>query len=82
MAHIPTARYPVCPFCTEHVELETANTDEKGQAVHEACYAAYIASQVRVLQSASRGLLILGAVSRASKHENIAETFRSAIRLL
>ena len=45
MPHIPTASYPVCPICSEHVELETANTDEKGQAVHEECYVSRLLSQ-------------------------------------
>jgi hypothetical protein len=38
MAHIPAVSYPVCPICNQHVELETAKTDEKGRAVHEDCY--------------------------------------------
>ncbi len=47
MAHIPTANYPICPLCSEHIELETANTDEKGKAVHEECYVAHIIEQTR-----------------------------------
>ena len=42
MTYIPTASYPICRLCGEHVELETANTDEKGQAVHENCYVTQI----------------------------------------
>jgi hypothetical protein len=45
MAHIRKASYPVCPLCNEVVEIETANTDEKGWAVHEDCYVAHITSQ-------------------------------------
>jgi hypothetical protein len=41
MAHIRTASYPVCPLCSEHVELESANTDEMGRGVHEDCYVAH-----------------------------------------
>ena len=55
MSHVPTARYPVCPFCTEHVELETANTDEKGRAVHEDCYVDYILAKSRIFYISSRG---------------------------
>ena len=42
MAHIPSASYPICPLCSEHVELESANTDANGKAVHEDCYVAHI----------------------------------------
>ena len=31
-------RLPNCSICNEQVELETANTDEDGKAVHEDCY--------------------------------------------
>lgn len=44
MVHIPTASYPICPFCQEHIELETANTDDKGRAVHEECYVSHLIS--------------------------------------
>jgi hypothetical protein len=47
MTHIPTASYPICPLCSEHVELESANTDDKGKAVHEECYVAHIIEQTR-----------------------------------
>jgi len=29
---------PVCPLCRKPVVLETAKTDERGNAVHEDCY--------------------------------------------
>jgi hypothetical protein len=45
MPHISRASYPVCPICNEHVELETARTDEKGKAVHEECYVTRILSE-------------------------------------
>jgi hypothetical protein len=47
MAHIPAASYPICPLCSEHIELEKANTDDKGRAVHEECYVAHIIEQNR-----------------------------------
>lgn len=47
MAHVPTASYPICPLCSEHVELETANTDERGKAVHEECYVSRIIEPTR-----------------------------------
>lgn len=28
----------VCPICNKPVRLETCNTDEHGNAVHEDCY--------------------------------------------
>jgi hypothetical protein len=31
-------RFPTCPLCNEPVELETAKTDEKGNAIHDECY--------------------------------------------
>jgi hypothetical protein len=45
MPRIPRASYPVCPICSEHVELESANTDEKGNAVHEECYVSLLLLQ-------------------------------------
>lgn len=45
MAHIPTASYPICPLCSEHIELESAYTDEKGRAVHEECYVSHLIEQ-------------------------------------
>ena len=42
MPHVPTASYPICPICSEHIQLEAANTDDKGRAVHEECYVAQI----------------------------------------
>jgi hypothetical protein len=53
----------MCPVCSEPIDLETANTDEKGQAVHEDCYVALILAQWRILASTSRSLLILSALS-------------------
>ena len=67
MAHIKTASYPICPLCTEHVEIETANTDEKGRAVHRAvhedCYVAFIVAQNRILALTSLSLLVLRALA-------------------
>jgi hypothetical protein len=63
MAYVQTASYPICPLCTEHVETESANTDEKGRAVHENCYAAFILAQSRILASTSRSLLVLRALA-------------------
>jgi len=33
------SEFPICSLCNEPVELETAKTDENGNAVHEECYA-------------------------------------------
>jgi len=49
MSHIAAASYPICPLCSEHVEIESANTDDKGRAVHEECYVAHT-----IVLSASR----------------------------
>jgi|HubBroStandDraft_6_1064221.scaffolds.fasta_scaffold342261_1 hypothetical protein len=46
MAHVPTARYPICPLCSEHIEIESAKTDEKGSAVHGDCYVAHITKRM------------------------------------
>ena len=51
MVHIQEIRHPTCPLCTEHVELETANTDEKGRAVHEDCYVGLILAQSRTIST-------------------------------
>jgi hypothetical protein len=32
------ARLPICSLCNEPVEIETAKTDENGDAVHGDCY--------------------------------------------
>jgi hypothetical protein len=32
------SQFPICSLCNEPVEVETAKTDEKGNAVHEDCY--------------------------------------------
>lgn len=47
MAYIRPVSYPICPICFEHIELETANTDERGRAVHEECYVQHIVAQTR-----------------------------------
>lgn len=44
MLYTPMASYPICALCREHVELEIATTDERGQAVHEECYASHLTS--------------------------------------
>jgi hypothetical protein len=31
-------RFPICPLCKEPVEINTAKTDDYGNAVHEECY--------------------------------------------
>ena len=31
-------QFPVCSLCSELIEIETANIDENGKAVHEECY--------------------------------------------
>jgi hypothetical protein len=36
------AKLPMCSLCLQPVVLETAKTDEDGQAVHEDCYSAKI----------------------------------------
>lgn len=46
MAHIPTARDPICPLCSQPVELESAETDDDGQPAHEGCYISKLASQL------------------------------------
>jgi hypothetical protein len=59
MAHIRKASYPVCPLCNEVVEIETANTDEKGRAVHEDCYVAAVTSHHQLMITAEHALSIL-----------------------
>jgi hypothetical protein len=59
MAHLRKASYPVCPLCQEHVELETANSDERGRAVHEECYVSHITSQNKGLMTKDQALSIL-----------------------
>lgn len=82
MAHAP-APYVVCSLCAKPIELETANTDERGQAVHEDCYVAYIAAQSRILLSTSRGLLVLGTLTSAREAEiSLSHLSRVAIRSL
>ena len=29
---------PICPICSEFVDLENGKTDENGKAIHEECY--------------------------------------------
>jgi hypothetical protein len=38
MPNRQTLRFPICPLCSEPVELETTKTNEDGKAVHEECY--------------------------------------------
>jgi len=52
MTHIPTASYPICPLCSEHIELEKANTDDKGKAVHEECYVLSLKLKLATMQPA------------------------------
>jgi hypothetical protein len=47
MAHTPTASYPNCLLCSERIELESANYNENGKAVHEECYVAHTVAQKR-----------------------------------
>lgn len=35
MAHIPTASDPICPLCSQPVELESAKIDDEEQPAHE-----------------------------------------------
>ena len=42
---------PICSICKEPVRLETAKTDENGQAVHEDCYVVHL---MALLQSGGR----------------------------
>jgi len=42
-------RLPSCCICNEPVLLETSNTDEYGQAVHEECYVLKVCSKAEVL---------------------------------
>jgi len=83
MTYIPTARYLVCSLCAKPIELETANTDERGLAVHEDCYVAYIAAQSRILLSTSRGLSVLGNLMSASEVKtSLSHLSRVEIRCL
>jgi hypothetical protein len=63
MPHTRIEPYFICPLCSQPIELETANTDEKGQAVHEDCYVALILAQCPIPASTSRSLLILSALA-------------------
>ena len=43
---LPTiSSFPICSLCNEAVEIETAKTDENGDAVHEECYVLKIQSR-------------------------------------
>ncbi len=42
-------RLPNCCICDDPVLLETSNTDEYGQAVHEECYVLKVCSKAKVL---------------------------------
>ncbi len=64
MAHIPAASYPICPFCSEHIELEKAHTDDKGKAVHEECYVAHIIEQNRFQMGILLHVLAIRSPSR------------------
>jgi hypothetical protein len=55
MAHVPNASDPICVLCSEHVELESANTDEKGRAVHEDCYVSHFIEQSRAKMKNASG---------------------------
>jgi hypothetical protein len=47
--HRGTQRLPGCCICNSPVPLETSNTDENGQAVHEECYVLKVCSATEVL---------------------------------
>ncbi len=64
MLHIPRAAYPICPLCSGHVELESANTDEKGQAVHEECYVSHLIAQQCDVRSSNDVLAYLLRIPR------------------
>ena len=38
LQHARKPPFPVCSVWNEQVEIKTAKTDSKGQAVHEDCY--------------------------------------------
>jgi|HubBroStandDraft_5_1064220.scaffolds.fasta_scaffold481740_1 hypothetical protein len=58
MPQLPTISFPLCQLCHEHVSLESCNTDENGQAVHEKCYTAKIMKPRRVLESCREWLFL------------------------
>jgi hypothetical protein len=51
LSPVPTGaqRLPSCCICNDPVLLETSNTDEYGQAVHEECYVLKVCSKAEVL---------------------------------
>jgi hypothetical protein len=48
------ARLPICSLCNEPVEIETAKTDENGDAVHGDCYVVKIRPKTSQLCHALR----------------------------
>jgi hypothetical protein len=72
MARIPTARYPICPLCTEHVELETAMNNQNGRAVHEDCYVAFILAKGRIYASIRHSLLVLCVLAKSEHDRAVA----------
>jgi hypothetical protein len=72
MTHTRIEHSPICALCSEHIELETANTDEKGQAVHEDCYVSFIVAKYRILEATSRSLLILSALAKPACERAVA----------
>jgi hypothetical protein len=77
MAHVPKASYPICPLCYEHIEIETANTNEKGKAVHEECYVAHVISQCKTLISTEHALSILDSRTRRNPPLPFAEVWKA-----
>jgi hypothetical protein len=49
------AKLPMCSLCLQPVALESATTDEDGQAVHEDCYSARVLQHSQVADSRERG---------------------------
>jgi hypothetical protein len=40
-------RFPICPVCSEPVQLTSAVTNEEGKAVHEECYVETVNGKAR-----------------------------------
>jgi len=76
MAHISKASYPICPLCNEHIEIETANTNEKGKAVHEDCYVAHLRAQNQSMISAEHAMSILN--SAGHQRDSTAATLKTS----
>jgi len=72
MSHIAAESYPICPLCSEHVEIESTNTDDKGRAVHEECYVAHTIELFRLTASDGKNLATqyYDNPSRASEAED------------